>query len=91
MEGLAYGRLCVATDVSGADDVLTDGVDGFLVPQRDPVALAVAIERALTLSEESRSSMAAAARRTAIQFEWSAIARRHLDFFERFLLPGGER
>lgn len=91
MEGLAYGRLCIATDVSGADDVLTDGVDGFLIPQRDPEALAAAIERALALPEDSRISMGAAARRTALQFEWSAIARRHLDFFERFLLPGDER
>ncbi|MCP3871328.1 MAG: glycosyltransferase family 4 protein [Gammaproteobacteria bacterium] len=34
MEGLAAGKICIATDVSGADDVLESGKDGFLIPQK---------------------------------------------------------
>jgi glycosyltransferase involved in cell wall biosynthesis len=35
----------VATDASGAEDVLVDGEDGFIVPSRDVDALAGRIER----------------------------------------------
>ena len=40
LEGLAWGRVCIASGESGADDILTSGQDGFLVPQGDSAALA---------------------------------------------------
>ena len=48
MEALASGRRVVATDVGGVPDLLPDRALGDLVPPRDPAALAIALERALT-------------------------------------------
>lgn len=45
LEALATGRAIVTTDVPGCRETVSDGVNGFLVPPRDPVALANAIER----------------------------------------------
>jgi glycosyltransferase involved in cell wall biosynthesis len=45
VEGLAVGTPVVATDVGGVAEVVTDGVNGLLVPARDPDALAAAIRR----------------------------------------------
>ena len=83
MEGLAAGKTCVATAESGADDILTDTVDGFVVPQRDVIALHDALRVAVGMSDHARSALGEAARGTAAQFAWPSVARRHLDF----LLP----
>jgi glycosyltransferase involved in cell wall biosynthesis len=39
-QAMACGCPVVATTASGAEDLFTDGVEGFIVPDRDPVALA---------------------------------------------------
>ncbi|MFM2152472.1 MAG: D-inositol 3-phosphate glycosyltransferase [Pseudomonadota bacterium] len=44
-EGQASGLAVVATDASGAEDVLVDGEDGFVVPSADVDALAQRVER----------------------------------------------
>lgn len=38
-QAMACGLPVVATDRTGADDLFTDGVEGFIVPARDPAAI----------------------------------------------------
>jgi glycosyltransferase involved in cell wall biosynthesis len=47
VEGLAAGTPVIATDVGGVGEIVTDGVNGLLVPSQDPAALADAIHRFL--------------------------------------------
>lgn len=47
LEAMALGTPCVSTDVTGIPEVLRDRETGLMVPQRDPAALANAIERLL--------------------------------------------
>ena len=47
LEAMAFGTPCVATDVTGIPELVRDGETGLLVPQRDPAALADALERLL--------------------------------------------
>ena len=61
-EAMWLERPLVMTDVSGATDIIDDGVNGFVVPRRDPAALAAAIRR-LRADEPLRRSVAAAGRR----------------------------
>lgn len=77
LEGLASGSVCVATASSGADEVIADGVSGFLVEERDEAQLAVALARALDLPSQERRSIQSAARRTAEGLVWPVMARRH--------------
>ncbi len=44
-EAMAAGRPVITTDVPGCRETVLDGVNGFLVPPRDPGALARAMER----------------------------------------------
>ena len=48
LEAGACGRPIVTTDVPGCNDVVDDGVTGFVVPVEDWVSLADAIERLVT-------------------------------------------
>lgn len=52
LEALASGRPVVATRVGGIPDVLREPTAGFLVPAKDPRALAEALVRALEASWE---------------------------------------
>jgi glycosyltransferase involved in cell wall biosynthesis len=61
-EALAAGVPIVATQVGGVDELVTDGVDGLLVPPGDPVTLAAAIERLLAPAVQARFAAAARAR-----------------------------
>lgn len=61
LEAMALGLPVVTTDVAGLAEAVTDGETGLLVPERDPLALADALERVLTepelaqrLSEQGR-------------------------------------
>ena len=61
IEAMAAGRAVVSSDVGGVSDVVSDGVNGLLVPPREPEKLADAIVRVLS-SEAVLLKMEAAGR-----------------------------
>ena len=61
LEASATGLPIVATDVGGNREVVLDGITGFLVPARNPEALAEAMLRMMDLPEEKRREMGKAA------------------------------
>ncbi len=67
LEAMAAGRPLVATDIPGCREAVVHGETGFLVPARDPDALAEALEK-LIASPELRTRMGMAARRRAEQY-----------------------
>ena len=78
LEGLAAGRVCVATDASGADDILTTGVDGFIVAAGDADALRACLTGVLELDPGARERLEARARERAAAFAWPVLAPRYL-------------
>jgi len=66
IEALAAARPVVATRVGGVPDVVTDGVDGFLVEAGDIEALAERLER-LARDPELRRTMGEAGRARVVQ------------------------
>lgn len=70
LEAAACGKAIVATDVPGCREVVRDRFNGLLVPPKDSVALAVAIEE-LLINEETREVMGQRGR-TLVIAEWSS-------------------
>jgi glycogen(starch) synthase len=60
IEGLAVGTPVISTAVGGVVEIVTDGVNGLLVPPGDPEALADAIRRFFADEELQRRLRAAA-------------------------------
>jgi glycosyltransferase involved in cell wall biosynthesis len=58
VEAQAMGRPVVATDHGGARETIVPGVTGWLVPPREPAALAAAISEALSITVEERQQLA---------------------------------
>ena len=65
LEGMAAGCAVIGSAVPGVREVLEDGVDGLLVAESDPVALADALEQVMRDPEDA-ARMAANARRVAL-------------------------
>ena len=69
LEAMALGTPCVATPVTGIPEVLRHGDTGLLVPERDPAALAAALDRLLD-DAPLRTRLATAARlRVQVDFD----------------------
>jgi glycosyltransferase involved in cell wall biosynthesis len=69
VEALAAGKPVVCTDVAGAEDWLGPGCGGFVVPQRDPVALAERICYLLSNPAEAAALGAAGQERVLARFD----------------------
>jgi len=81
LEALAAGRAVVATRVAGIPDVVEHGVNGLLVPEKDPAALAAALGQ-LADSPELRFRLGTEARQTAVsRLSWQAAARTFEDCY----------
>lgn len=79
LEGLAWGKVCIATAQSGANEILEHARDGFVVPGGDVDALADTLVTASQLAPGQREAMQAAARQRALAFEWPVVARRQVE------------
>lgn len=85
LEALAAGRAVVTTDVPGCRDAVTDGVEGLLVPPRDPDALARALRR-LIEDPELRARLGAAGRERAVrEFSSRRVCDETLALYARLL------
>jgi glycosyltransferase involved in cell wall biosynthesis len=82
VEAMASGVPVVATRISGIPELITDGIDGLLVNQRDPAALARAIERLLRDSELGAQLGRAARHRVERDFDLVENTRRLRALFD---------
>ncbi len=81
-EAFAAGTPAIASAIAGYSDVVTDGVDGVLVPPADPQRLAEELQR-LHHERERLTAMGEAARQSARRYAWSHIADRVTAVYER--------
>lgn len=80
MEALAAGKPVVATAVGGVPELVTDGVNGRLVPPRDVAALTAALLGVATAPEVARR-MGATAANGAEGFGVEAMTRAYDDLY----------
>jgi len=77
LEAMARMRPVIGCLENGAADIISDGVDGLLIPPQDEVALAQALESLLS-DPERCSRIGVAGRQTAEGFSWQENAQRML-------------
>jgi phosphatidylinositol alpha-mannosyltransferase len=81
-EAFAAGTPVVASAIAGYSDVVSDGVDGLLVPPGDPQRLAEELQRIHHEPERLRE-MGEAARRSAQRYAWPRVADQVTAVYER--------
>ena len=85
MEAMLYGVPSVATDISGCRDLISNNVNGILVPPKDPVLLAAGISYLLsnpgiakTLGERGRETIVG-------NFNMLTVADQYILLYEKLL------
>ena len=85
-EAFAAGTPVIASEIAGYSDVVTDGVDGVLVPPADPQALAEELQL-LALEPERLRAMGEAGRKSAERYSWTHIAQEVRQVYEWVTKP----
>ena len=84
LEAMAVGKPVVSTRVGGVPEVVVDGETGYLVPPRDPEALARAVVK-LARNEKLRDEMGRAGRRRAQLFSVQEMVKGVLEVYNEVL------
>ena len=82
LEAMACGLPVIGTRASGAQDVVSEGQEGYIVAECDPDALSSAMQRCIS-ERHQLSEMSVAARKRSEQFSWNAYGRRWIDLLRQ--------
>ncbi|MDX5325339.1 MAG: glycosyltransferase [Bacteroidota bacterium] len=80
MEAMALGMIVISTNVGGVPYLIEDGVDGLLVPPRDPEAMTQAIEKVLQ-DPQFATTLSRNARKKAETWDWEVVKQRWNQLF----------
>jgi glycosyltransferase involved in cell wall biosynthesis len=82
LEAMSSGVMPVVSQVSGVDELVEEGVTGFLFPPGDETAVANRLEKSLAMTMEERRATGEAAREAIrARFSLETVAERHLTLY----------
>ena len=84
-EAMACGLPTIVSSTNGTCEIVTDGVDGFILADPTDASSLASIIRRLYNEPDLRRRMGIAAATTALQFTWDRNARDLADVFEQVL------
>ncbi len=86
MEAMSYGLPCIASAVGGIPSLIENGVNGLLIPPKDSVSLASALEE-LACHPELRRRLGMAARSTIqAKFTWDRQSQQIVALYKDMLV-----
>jgi glycosyltransferase involved in cell wall biosynthesis len=84
LESFASGTPVIGTRLPGLEDLIEPGKTGWLVPPESPQELAKTLHTAWS-NRENCHRMGDEARRFANDFDWTVVARRHLELYQELI------
>ena len=84
LESYAAGTPVLATRIAGLEDLVQPGKTGWLVPPESPAELAKTL-RTILHNPAAAHSLRVSARHQAREYNWQAIAQRHVELYQELL------
>ncbi len=85
LEAMACGLPIVGTQASGLQELVRDGVNGYLVPIKDASALAEALALLIDNSYERRRMGRQSRKLAESEFAWEYIAEQYMKVYEQLI------
>ena len=83
LEAQATGLICIVSDAEGLPENVEDGKSGFVVPKRNPEALAEKIKYVLSLSNDERQAISDyAVERVRSKFDVKDQIKKFIEFYQ---------
>ena len=86
LQAMASGLPVVATDATGAADIINPGVEGEIVPAGDVIGLREALDRVLADPFQAKKMGMAARNRIINGFDWRSYAARAMGAYSKLLV-----
>ncbi len=84
LEAMASAIPVITTRISGIEELIVDGENGFLVPMKDSRALAKKVEMVLRLSKKERLKIGRKARMTIVKdFAAEKVTKRMFNLIKK--------
>ena len=90
LEAMACGLPCVATRVSGSEDLISDGVNGLLVEPEQPAEMALALRRIVENSDLAQRLGKEAHATVVRDYQLATIVDQCLELYRRLLTKGNK-
>ncbi|MCH8285447.1 glycosyltransferase family 4 protein [candidate division KSB1 bacterium] len=85
LEAMAAGVPVIATEVGGIPEIVEHGVTGYLIPPKDPQAIADAVEHVINNPEEVKKIVENARRTVKERFDFRENARQFVKIYQELL------
>lgn len=85
MEAMMLGKICISTDYAGVEDLITDGVDGLIIPRGDTRALANALSSIFHDQSGQYTNLGKNAREKMMGYEIENILKQWDQLISNFL------
>lgn len=85
IEAMAMGKIVVATEGASYEQLIEDGVNGYLRERDNPDSFLEGIEEALSLSEEEKKVMSKNAKKTVERLNTDNIYKQYLNYYQKVI------
>ena len=85
IEAMAMGKIVVATNGASYEQLIEDGVNGFLRERDNPDSFLEGIEEALSLSESEKKAMSENAKKTVERLSPDNIYKQYLAYYQKVI------
>jgi glycosyltransferase involved in cell wall biosynthesis len=85
MEAMSYGTPVIITDTGGGKEVVEDGESGYVVPVKDPDAIATRVEQLYNDPSLLKTFSINGRARIEQEFSSNRTVEKYIDYFERLL------
>ena len=84
MESAAKGRVCIGSDIPGTNDVIEDGVNGFLCKPQDVDDLVDKMTKFIELPYQKKAQMGKAGRaKVEKEFDRQIVVNKYMEEIEK--------
>lgn len=85
IESMAHGKIVIGTRDTGFEQLVQDGVSGFLCERDNPEMLIQAIEQVMNLAQRQKAAIESKARERVTFLQPRYVINDHLDFYKKII------